>query len=143
MLLSSNDRALRAEYEAAHAEKMADYQSLQEERAEARRQRHLAFARNTAWQMVGFAEQAIQYREDTDGAKVTKALNRSAMPCCASLLGDTCVWRSKYCMRHIPSDVEMHCLQIGQVHVCASLRTRSILGSIATCQHTGIVQYLQ
>lgn len=97
-MIAENGRALRAEYEAAHAEKMADYQSLQEERAEARRQRHLTFARNTAWQMVGFAEQAIQYREDTDGAKVTKALNRS-MPCCAqqmtrSALGVICVWRS-------------------------------------------------
>lgn len=75
-LLLKCDRELRAEYEAAHAEKMADYKSSQEERAEARHQKHLAFANNTAWQMVGFAEQTIQYREDTDGAKVTKAMHR-------------------------------------------------------------------
>lgn len=58
---------------------MADYKSLQEERAEAHRQKHLAFANNTAWQMVGYAEQAIQYREDTDGAKVPKPLHRSLL----------------------------------------------------------------
>ena len=55
---------------------MAAYKSLQQERAEARHQKHLAFASNTAWQMVGFAEQAINYREDADGAKVPKALYR-------------------------------------------------------------------
>lgn len=144
-VLAENDRALRAEYEAAHAEKMADYKSLQEERAEARRQKHLAFARNTAWQMVGFAEQAIQYREDTDGAKVTKALNRSTMPRCAQRMPwvSTVLGRPQYCMTHKPSDSLIHCLQIGQVRVCASRCTRSILGSTATCQHTSIVQYLQ
>ena len=56
---------------------MAAYKSLQQERAEARYQKHLAFATDTAWQMVGFAEQAIKYREDADGAKVPKALYRS------------------------------------------------------------------
>ena len=70
------DRELRAEYEAANAEQMAAYKSLQQERAEARHQKHLAFASDTAWQIVGFAERAIQYREDADGAKVPKALYR-------------------------------------------------------------------
>ena len=68
---------------------MADYKSLQEERAEARHQKHLAFANNTAWQMVGFAEQAIQYREDTDGAKVTKAMHRSVLHSTCKLNGTT------------------------------------------------------
>lgn len=66
---------------------MAAYKSLLQERAEARHQKHLAFSSSTAWQMVGFAEQAIQYREDTDGAKVPKALYRSltAPPCTVSM----------------------------------------------------------
>lgn len=55
---------------------MAAYKSLQEERAEARHQKHLVFADETAWLMVGFAERAIKYRQDTDGAKVPKAQHR-------------------------------------------------------------------
>ncbi|KAA6421790.1 MAG: central pair complex 1, partial [Trebouxia sp. A1-2] len=67
---------LRAVYEAAHREQMEAYRSLQQERADARHQKHMAFACDTAWQMVGFAEQAIKYREESDGAKVPKALYR-------------------------------------------------------------------
>ena len=69
-------RELRTEYEAAHTEQMVAYKSLQQERADARHQKHLAFACDTAWQMVGFAEHAIKYREEADGAKVPKALYR-------------------------------------------------------------------
>lgn len=69
-------REMRAEYEAAHSEQMAAYRSLQQERAEAGHQKHMAFAADTAWQMVGFAEQAIRYREEADGAKVPRALYR-------------------------------------------------------------------
>lgn len=65
-------------YEAAHREQMEAYRSLQQERADARHQKHMAFACDTAWQMVGFAEQAIKYREESDGAKVPKALYRWA-----------------------------------------------------------------
>ncbi|KAL0048541.1 hypothetical protein WJX82_005372 [Trebouxia sp. C0006] len=69
-------RELRAVYEVAHSEQMAAYRSLQQERADARHQKHMAFACDTAWQMVGFAEQAIKYREESDGAKVPKSLYR-------------------------------------------------------------------
>lgn len=55
---------------------MAAYKSLQEERAEAQHQKHLVFATETAWLMVGFAERAVKYRQDTDGAKVPKAQYR-------------------------------------------------------------------
>ena len=69
---------MKEQYEAAHQEEMAAYKTLQQERADARHQKHMAFAQDTAWQMVGFAELAIKYREDADGAKVPKALYRSA-----------------------------------------------------------------
>ncbi len=69
-------REMRADYEASHSEQMLAYKSLQQERADARHQKHLAFASHTAWQMVGFAEQAIKYREEADGAKVPKTLYR-------------------------------------------------------------------
>lgn len=75
---------------------MAVYKSLQEERAEARHQKHLAFANNTAWQMVGFAEQAIQYRDDTDGAKVPKPLYRSLLHSPTKLNGITCSAHALY-----------------------------------------------
>ena len=73
-------RELRAEYEAEHAQQMAAYKSLQEERAEAQHQKHLVFANETAWLMVGFAERAIKYRQDADGAKVPKAQYRLSKP---------------------------------------------------------------
>lgn len=65
---------------------MAAYKSLQEERAAAQHQKHLVFADETAWLMVGFAERAIKYRQETDGAKVPKAQHRWAKPpyrCCS------------------------------------------------------------
>ena len=80
-------RELRAVYEAAHSEQMAAYRSLQQERADARHQKHMAFACNTAWQMVAFAEQAIKYREESDGAKVPKALYRWKHSCSEQLKG--------------------------------------------------------
>ena len=96
-------RELRAEYEAEHAQQMAAYKSLQEERAEAQHQKHLVFANETAWLMAGFAERAIKYRQDTDGAKVPKAQYRcqaacqllfcvpaSTFPCCICLLPCLC-----------------------------------------------------
>lgn len=86
--------------------------------------------------MVGFAEQAIQYRDDTDGAKVPKPLYRSLLhshngiTCSAHALYVTCMEAESYCLRRIYTRTLINQKQKGYVCMDAAL----LISSICMCQ---------
>ncbi|KAK9824418.1 hypothetical protein WJX72_010134 [[Myrmecia] bisecta] len=69
-------RRLKGEHDAATADEMARWREAQHAQRLAKAQRHQELAAEVAWQMVGVAEKAAEYREQADLGKVPRPVWR-------------------------------------------------------------------